>query len=421
MEASFRFYNVGQGCFYGGAIEHGGQKFVLVYDCGSVTKNKPLKDPIIDFRTKFNHIDLLVISHFDADHVNGIEGLIKGIRVERIVLPYMPLLQRLALVASYDGYDENYNNFISNPTTYFFSNDKFDVGTVSYVEQGSSRGNEEGQPPNDNPKFDRELEEGFDLGDLSLEELENDDVVKNKIIEDDSTLDDENVTYHSFNSSMKLRNELWEFVFYHRQTKNETDISDFQIAIDTYVIDQGGLDIRDLFTEDRRTKIKELYSLHIASDINYSSLCMYHGPIFKAVIHASICILPITRYRRLLFPWRWRRHHRWHHNKTGTMLTGDQFLATNEDFTPFYNYFRTRLDRTEIYQVPHHGSDNNWKMMPNNLNTHDIGCYVINHGYGRKKHPNQIVLQNLLTYARRDVVLNNEHTILKYRIKPIRT
>jgi hypothetical protein len=418
MEASFKFYNVGQGTFYGGAIEHNGHQFVVVYDCGSVTARDPLVRSINEFRTEFDRIDLLIVSHFDSDHVNGIALLIGDKkRVERIILPYLPVLKRLVLVASQEVNDEDYASLVTNPTE-FFTGDRFNIGDIVYIDQGGSNEGGENIAPDDNLKFDRELEEDFDFGEFFMELPESDEEAKEKILGDDYNLNGDNTRFLSFNTRLTVGAELWEFVFYHRKTSDETDITNFSTAIDQFCKDEGNIKVRELFTLERIKMVKKLYQDHIEGDVNYSSLCVFHQPMFRSTIGGYTRIMGTNELNSILLPWRWR-HRRWRYSRSGTLLTGDQFLKKDFDFNPFYHYFNSRMNRTEIYQVPHHGSSSNWRDMPCELNRHDIGCYVINHGYINRNHPNPLVLRNLLTFVNREVVLNNEHTRLEYWMRPI--
>lgn len=416
MEANFKFYNVGQGCFYGGAITHNHSSFVVVYDCGSVTKGNPLGLAIDEFKKEFDHIDLLIISHFDADHVNGVELLIKNLRVERIIMPYMPLWYRIALIAKTSGGIDSYTSLLLNPTTYFLEGE-FNVGNVYYIDQSPNGEGNDNVNPQDDPKFDRELDPNENFGNLNLEEPQEDESSRQKNLDDEPELGGSSVKFLSPNTSLKLEAWLWEFLFYHRQTKNQTDISDFQNAVEDYMTQEGIKDYRELFDLKRRTMIKKLYIDHINKNVNYSSLCMFHSPQFKARFYGHLS--DILNSNIIHFIKRPTFFGRRYFRSAGILFTGDQFLKKDADFIPFYNYFKTRLDRTIVFQVPHHGSLNNWKMMPNELNSHNnIRCYVVNCGYGRKKHPDKNVLQNILsnTYC---VMLNDEFKMLEYRIFPL--
>jgi hypothetical protein len=97
---------VGHGCFHTGVL--GTQKPLLrwVYDCGSWTKKEVLKQRTDSFVARLlqdssreTDIDLLFTSHFDADHVSGLDYLLgrerqPPVRVHTAVIPYMSASRR---------------------------------------------------------------------------------------------------------------------------------------------------------------------------------------------------------------------------------------------------------------------------------------------------------------------------------------
>ena len=84
---------VGQGGFYTEIFEIPNQKgeistHCVVYDCGSATRAEPKKTiESALFDEDGLDIDILFISHFDDDHVNGLAELSKKHRIKRIVIP----------------------------------------------------------------------------------------------------------------------------------------------------------------------------------------------------------------------------------------------------------------------------------------------------------------------------------------------
>ncbi len=85
------FHPVGQGAFYTEQIvdtdlEVKRPCFNMVYDCGSITRNTKEKiRHIIDSTLNKGEIDILFLSHFDEDHINGAENL----SPKYIVLPFL--------------------------------------------------------------------------------------------------------------------------------------------------------------------------------------------------------------------------------------------------------------------------------------------------------------------------------------------
>lgn len=86
------FHAVGNGTLFTGKIydKNSDDIFNWMYDCGSTSK-KTVLSTIADLPNWFgprNVIDMLVISHFDNDHVNGLETLLQNYYVRRLVLPF---------------------------------------------------------------------------------------------------------------------------------------------------------------------------------------------------------------------------------------------------------------------------------------------------------------------------------------------
>lgn len=102
---------VGQGAFYSEVFENEGSVvFTMVYDCGTETPNnkmdKSLNEQIRAFSDSINHsIDLLFVSHFHSDHINGLYDLTNNCRVRRTVIPMlteeMVLLSRVRNLVRY--------------------------------------------------------------------------------------------------------------------------------------------------------------------------------------------------------------------------------------------------------------------------------------------------------------------------------
>ena len=159
--------------------------------------------------------------------------------------------------------------------------------------------------------------------------------------------------------------------------------------------------------------LKKSYKSYIHGNLNNTSLCLYHGPQYQAYGRGLI-------NSSSMFFGRWWNPNRKRKYNTGTVLTGDQFLKTKMDFGAFMDYFANRMDKTEFFQVPHHGSLRNWNIMPNRLSRYFIRCYIINHGFGRPKHPDKKVIQNLKTYCSRAIVFNTEFSPFSYKIVPIK-
>lgn len=91
MEVTRIIHPIGQGAFYTESIKTNDNLYNVVYDCGSGNHKytpKRLKQDIASFYNPDDVIDLLFISHFDNDHINGIRELKKRTsNIRNIVVP----------------------------------------------------------------------------------------------------------------------------------------------------------------------------------------------------------------------------------------------------------------------------------------------------------------------------------------------
>lgn len=99
------FHPVGQGAFYTEVfLNDDGSRFVMVYDCGTETGEKNMEESFEKQMDLFKEqnitdskIDLLFISHFHADHINGLNRLLENTKVKKTVIP---MLEESMVIAS---------------------------------------------------------------------------------------------------------------------------------------------------------------------------------------------------------------------------------------------------------------------------------------------------------------------------------
>jgi hypothetical protein len=105
-------------------------------------------------------IDLLAISHFDADHISGIGRLLERVHVRKLLLPYVPLADRLvAALASATPPSPDSLRFFFNPIEYLASREEAQIDEVVVVPQSREPGSDnvpDDSPTPDHPREDRE-------------------------------------------------------------------------------------------------------------------------------------------------------------------------------------------------------------------------------------------------------------------------
>jgi len=207
------FYNVGQGLFYSGLIKNDKQQLSFVYDCGSKSPNreKILENAVEKFNKSFENsikkIDLLVISHFHADHVNGLEKLLDMAKVNTVVIPYFPPIVRLYYALANPEQDEWYYEFLSDPVEYFLSREKKKkIEKIILIFKNSG---EPLKPPTE-PVENNEAELNIELGDLGDQDLDNIEYNWKEY------KDQGKVLYKNTNGyiSYTINNIFWLFAFY---------------------------------------------------------------------------------------------------------------------------------------------------------------------------------------------------------------
>ncbi|MBI3137849.1 MAG: hypothetical protein HYZ15_04620 [Sphingobacteriales bacterium] len=96
---------VGQGLFYSGVIQIYDRPeaiFKMVFDCGSLN-SVPCSNCVRRFRSDYfkheKNLGLLIISHFNKDHISHLQELIgKDIKIKKLILPFLTFEERLVLV-----------------------------------------------------------------------------------------------------------------------------------------------------------------------------------------------------------------------------------------------------------------------------------------------------------------------------------
>lgn len=113
------FHPVGQGAFYTERHEQNGSSFTVVYDCGSGTSFDLLKKYIDKELCEDSVIDILFISHFHNDHINGLKYLKDRCQIKNVIIPLLHDNDRIILKAI-DLINEGKNaELIDNPRGFF--------------------------------------------------------------------------------------------------------------------------------------------------------------------------------------------------------------------------------------------------------------------------------------------------------------
>ena len=413
VSGKFCFHNVGQGGFYSGMIKCDKNNFTFVYDCGTLSPHKFVTDAIKDFSRSIEvkeKLNLLVLSHMDADHVNGVSDLINICNIRQIdilVMPYMTLLDRTILLSYYtkrspDNNSEWYYEFIIDPIG-FFSGKDININHIVFV---SNR-----------DEYDERNEDILQFDDLNCEFVGWENKKK------------ENTLLVEYNKSEGLTNRLhcienfkinsykkWKFEFW-------CDCREFRTGIYEKVknkITELGLNInsidsiRDVFDNKR----KELAACYGETRIapNDMSVVLLHYPIIESFSsNIDLAIMKPFEYGCLLssacYPLLNNQG-----DKNKTLLLGDINLKST--FTEIWDYFNLTDIKDEILicTVPHHGSRYSWECEIINRCADSI--FVVSSGiHGRFKHPHNDVVRDFKKYCNTPLLWNNEYSKIYISLK----
>lgn len=388
INAHFRFNKAGQGCFYTGRLKQvdGKRAFSMVYDCGTHSTKKYIREEINDFKEILskdyaNTLNLLVVSHFDDDHVNELKYLLKDLnRINYIFLPYLTPAERLAVYLSDSNKSTNadFQNFITNPVSFLIGlNDNIDK--IVFVKGGEGGKDSNEVNVNNNPTGEGKFFE-----------------IKEQYTKSGSEefIGNSTVSFINNNGGIAVE-EIWEFLFYNKGIDGgmlASLVSALQKALPFLfnVSDFTQETLKEVFDSSKIEEIKTIYRKELKNqNLNPSSLIVYHGRIDSPKLDSEIeCCYHSGGYC-------------WHNiypvsNHCSTLLTGDIFLA-GLTFPPS---IISKSQRIRFLQIPHHGSKTSWDIsilssLLNNGGKRSVNS-IVNFGLGNQhKHPNQETLDSI--------------------------
>ncbi len=138
------FHPVGQGLFSSGVIDLHKNQFQFVYDCGTTSSQSLLHAALNKIKLATDvSIDLVTISHFDGDHISGLEILLKKYKVQTLLLPGLDLEYRLLLAFSDKiGVSDKRMKFFLDPIEYLTSRYKGRIKHIVVVPPSEGRAKE---------------------------------------------------------------------------------------------------------------------------------------------------------------------------------------------------------------------------------------------------------------------------------------
>lgn len=393
--SKWKFHKAGQGCFYSGIIDaHGKGNFSFVFDCGSTKGSSVLKQEIKDYKSELiklgsNSIDLLVLSHYDADHVNQLPILLKDISCEVAVLPYLTNGERLMVYFSQrlsDSYDDDdYFSFITDPIAYLSN---LNVKRIIFIDGNDDEENggmqiispDPFQPQNE--AFTRFSNDGEPREGISEPNLKVQVRLKTKGHDNDPekieflSRAEGSAEFALANGSISA-GYLWEF-FFHEKSQEPLVVFEFREMLrKAFGLDLNGpyptyAELAAMIKNSKaRAKLKGL-NIKFFGNPNTSGLVVMHGPLGHRHTESF--------------------NNRIHYSGTHcfTLLNGDCDLSD----VSYSDYIKATMHYVRYFQVPHHGSWRSW--YPNELDQLGPAHMIVNHAQkNRYGHPHKDVTADI--------------------------
>lgn len=444
--AQTRFHAIGQGCFYTAEIYCTGENDPIrfAYDCGSHTGSMVLEREVDLYHqiAQDAHIDALIISHLDEDHVNGLPLLLdNGMTATTVFMPYLNPIQRaVAAGGASDKAQNEYFQFLANPVVFLQSRG---VRNVVFI-----RGNSDDDWPGESSNGSDFSPQDGDGNFPAIADLENDK--EGEILyqrnEKGTELPAEKLSQPELppeNPESKLPSDLrpsnkatlhfktdrnrfrlarcWLGKFMHkddmsRLSHTSTNAPDFAIlADDTTSIQRykrflsevyaafGTLDSQRLVMAIRnevdRQKLQRAYR-HIRGNHNDVSLVLWHGPHDLFALSFLGSQQPPEGGRQMIQS---------NGPNGGTLLTGDLTCGI-QTVRKMERHFAELIFGSAFLHVPHHGSKCSWNSRLLSATSHQAVPVISAGIHNSHNHPHPDVVMALnLRIGRNNWHKNHEH------------
>lgn len=410
------YYPVGQGLFCTGEFTCTypiTQRFVWVHDCGASSSNLvSLRREVKRARAEIgpsHMIDLLILSHFDADHISGLRALLPDMTVQRVVLPYMTPADRILLaVEATDTGDMDFAEFLYDPPGFLarLAGDGA-IRTVIYI-GGPDESPETAAGDFDTPPFIPDPERESTQREMKIDF---DDRLTDGT---DQPYTSKGVRYphvqHATRSTRLFVGAWWEFLFYNKAPwRGNLPILRKQVTELLAEVDNERLDLADAVTRIRNLYRSSTQFGASARGCNDISLLTYGGPVRPQGYD-----LRVSNHRAALWPafldnirsaWTVPGHFRRPHKPAGLLYTGDISLNSAARRSAQLRWGAARWRRIGFVQMPHHGADSAWQEADATQwwHRHSVFSYGTTNTYG---HPSPRVVTAM---NRHGPLLVNEH------------
>lgn len=373
IEFVYDFRPVGQGLFSVGEVKEldSDHSFRWVYDCGTLSGIKIVEDQIKLCKSIYGqNINVLFLSHFDTDHINGVCQLLSCFQINTVVLPYTALWERLVVAFLSDIHvDDDLIDFFIDPGAYLIRQADGKIISIAYIE-----------------RFGDSIE-----SDMSEIRMRASDIVFGDDDGRDSLLGKITGEYILRSGLKFMYGNVWELIPYNFARKNNNAWSAFIKAVEQY---------KNVLLNGSSKKINILNQLKILYDSQFGRTSIARNFIstflYSGMIEDRYAIVTTDCYDDMAYSILSNQITK----KTGCIYSGDGFLNTNRRISTYADFLGPeRINNIFCFQVPHHGSKrSHHHSLPTVLHP-AASIFSSDPGNKKYKHPNRCVLQDYLGFG----------------------
>lgn len=327
---------VGHGFFHTASLkaDAGGRTYRYVYDCGSVSSN--LVEERIesyseneDLELRQPELDMLVLSHFHIDHINGVPHLLTLFTVKKLVLPFLANDFKLAALADLaaNGPDvwNEFSGLVLNPQAWMQNRGQGDT-EITFIQPDGR---------------------------------EEEDVQRDGVQDGDISLPTGAISHYVTGTIGAACDEFWDFRFYAHENWGR-----YLLLIDALVdrfnptteADLLACLVNPAWIAWYHSEVTYVFRLLGSPNQNGITLCMYSGPRHGRRAHGCLrwpSHEPMSSHH--CHDYEWRRG-----TRVGWFGTGDAELSDLPLFEAFATHYRDYTDAVDTLTIPHHGSIKNY-------------------------------------------------------------
>lgn len=401
ITAKLNFHPVGQGLYASGHLYEETKTskepfFSWVYDCGTISSNTLVHNATKLLKATLGggvkpRLGLVVISHFDADHISGLVNLLMNFHVEVLLMPYLLPWQRAAIVFGRGTYVSRRDRaYILDPAGTIAAIPGIQVDHIVWVAASDQNNALDGDIAEDPVPRDGApiltIDEGAPEGDLQSWEVNR-----------GPSLGIAKVSMLRPGGRLRI-GDIWEFVPYQDASIAHQPDASF-LADASAKLDWLLKAPIEAFKDDALKRLKRLYEARFtdSKQRNIISLFVYAGTLPTARMTGCACASPLaTNYANMCF---------YHHFETVNIIyTGDGYLDTPARLSNLSTHLGVRRMREIlVFQVMHHGADANW--YPGLAHKINPGTSIFSSDptRGKRPHPHEPVELDFAAYDPKQV------------------